>query len=220
VVEVYQTIYNAIKAVGVTPTIAEIDSLVQSAKRQSTADFINSYIKGKLVQQLAPYQLNGVQMSQEFFMNGVVLPDTTGIKTALQPVWGYKADKVFEGDAKSARLNLLSLANDVISAVAGADATIASLFTYYTQSDASAAMAAQLQAVADALNTFDAANGAFMGKKVPTIEFKSNQGYYESTIPGLAVDNGTFVLSLDFIRKYEQFGSLNFFSSYNSVMDA
>ncbi|HVS92459.1 MAG TPA: hypothetical protein VHE59_10520 [Mucilaginibacter sp.] len=212
VITAYQAIYDAIKAVGVTPTIAEINSLVSSARRQAPTDFVTPYIANKLADAATSFSVNGVTFTRAAFMSMIAVPDISGIMTALQPVTGNNAQRIFIRDAKGPRIDLLSLANDVISAVAGANDTITALFTYYTASDASATMATQLQAICDAINTFDGTNNGFVLQKMPTARRNQN-GYYESAFPGLAVLDGSFVVSLEFIRKYEQTGSLGFYSA-------
>ncbi|MBS1526712.1 MAG: hypothetical protein JST19_13730 [Bacteroidetes bacterium] len=209
VVTLYQSVYNAIKAVGITPTITEIDGLVRSARAQTPQDFINPYVANKIADSATSFVVNGVTLTRAAFQSMIALPNTSGILAALQPVWGANSQRVFIGDAKAARTDLLSLANEVIGAVAGANTTIANLFTYYTASDASAGMAAQLQAIADALNTFNGANSSFMAKNIPTIAM-NQQGSYECGIPGLTISNGNFAVSMSFIRKYEETGIMEF----------
>jgi hypothetical protein len=234
VATLYQSVYNAILAVGITaPTLAEVDMLVQAAKTQQVGnadnyfsaisglknlapDFVTNYVTNKLVAQA----MNGVQLTAAAVAKMIVVPDLSGITTALQPVTGGNAQNIFIGDAKATRLNLLSLAANVISAVAGADATIAALFTYYTVNDASASLATQLQAVCTALNTFDEANNNLFLLKMPPPPDTSFAALGKVTVmPGLAILDGEFIVDIQFIRKFEQFGNLNFLPSNNSLLE-
>src|SRR5260221_14265319 len=110
-----------------------------------------------------------------------------------------------------ARLSLLSLECDVISAIPDADTQLADLFTQYTKTDASAIIATQLQAVCDSLNVFNNANEGIYLKRIPTIS-RNTPMHLESEIPGISVSevNKNYVVSLFFIRKFEQIGNLNF----------
>jgi hypothetical protein len=237
VVTLYQSVYNAILAVGITaPTLVEVDKLVQAAKTQQVGnadnyfsaisglknlapDFVTNYVTNKLVAQAMPFAMNGVQLTAAAVAKMIVVPDVSGITTALQPVTGGNAQNIFIGDAKATRLNLLSLAANVISAVAGADATIAALFTYYTVNDASASLATQLLAVCTALNTFDAANDNFFLLKMPPPPDTSYNAIGTVTaFPGIAVLEGEFVVDREFIENYERFGTLDFMPSINSLL--
>jgi hypothetical protein len=205
VVTLYQSVYTAIKAAGVTPTLAEIDNLVQLAKRGDTSNFINDYIVNKLLDAAAPYVLNGVTLTRDGVKNMMAVPNTSGIKTALGP-----SSQIFTSRTNGARLNLLALASDVISKVSDANAQITTLYTYYTQNDSSAQVATDLQTVCDALNTFDGTYNNFFVKKTPPgkdLRTGNNSG---TIIPGLTLIGGAFVIDLGFIRKYEQMGTLDF----------
>lgn len=196
----YQAIYNAIKALGITPTLNEISTLDQYRRSgNAKGDFVNDYVLTKLTDQLAPYQLNGVTMTREFFQNNIQIPDTTALKTALDAVEGIYADSV-----NGARLNLLSLAADVISKVGDSDAQITTIYTYYTQNDISAQVATDLQAVCDALNTFDESNAlAMQNTFTANISIYGKQVAAKMNLPGIALLNGSFVVSLEYIRKRE-----------------
>jgi hypothetical protein len=210
VVTIYQAVYTAIKTLGVTPTLAEIDILVQYAKRQSQTNFINDYILNKLTDAAAPFVLNGISLTRDAVKGMIALPDTTAIKTVLQSVWGFNSQKVFVGQVNGARINLLTLAADVISKVADANTQITNLYTFYTMTDASATMAANLQAVCDALNNFDTNNNDFYRRTIPPLERQYNGEGIATVIPGLDIRNDAFVISLHFMRKYEEIGNLNF----------
>jgi len=212
IVPVYQAIYTAVKGAGVaSPTLAEIDGLVQNARKQSQTTFVNDYVLNKLVAAVSPFIVNGVTLTTAAVKGFISMPDTSAITAALQPVWGHNSQSVFSGKARAARLNLLSLTDDVISAVEDADTQITALFTYYTVSDASATLATQLLAVCTSLNAFDTANAGIYLKRIPTGN-RNDQGDLETEIPGVAVsrENNNYILSLSFIRKFEQTGTVWF----------
>jgi hypothetical protein len=111
-VETYQSIYNAIQAVGVTaPALSEIQQLILSAKKQSVsnddsvfgiagvanlgAGFIANYVKNKLVDQAMPYVVNGISWPSSKVAEIITLPDLTVLSTALQPVWGGNYKNIF-----------------------------------------------------------------------------------------------------------------------------
>ena len=77
--------------------------------------------------------------------------------------------------------------------------------------DDSAAIAAGLQSVCDALNTFDAANDDMFITKMPP---PAGTGYGSAgtvtVMPGLAIRDNEFVIDLKFIRDYEKNGNANF----------
>ena len=211
VVELFQSIYTAIKAVGVTPTLAEINELVTSARRRSTSDYVNTYVVNKLIAAVSPYVVNGVTFTDAAVRGVIKVPDTSGITVALHPVLGGNSQNVFIGKATAAQLNLLAVAADVVSAVEGADDTLAATYTYYTKTDASAAVATSLQAVADALNTFDGSNNNFFARKTPPGDERWKSNARSTAIPGLELnDDRDFVISLNFIREYEKLGTLEF----------
>jgi hypothetical protein len=214
IVPIYQAIYTAVKAAGITaPTLAEIDVLVQNAKKRSTADFVTDYVTNKLVSQVSPFVVNGVTLTSQAVKGMIAIPNTAAITTALQPVSGGQYQNIFIGESKASRLNLLSLAADVITAVADANAQITALFTYYTANDASTTIANQLQAVCDALNTFNGANSGIFASKIPTDEHNTFNNSYlgmQTSIPGIAYFNNSYVVSLPYMRRYEQLGTLNF----------
>lgn len=188
VVPFYQSIYTAVKNLGITLTIADIDGLVQSYRNSSRQPaFVDDYIQNKLTDAAAPYELNGVPLTREAVKGMIALPDTSALKAALQNVYQVLSDN------SARRGRLLSLADDVISKVSDANTQITALYTYYTKSDASATLATNLQTVCDALNTFDESHNGFFGKR---------------GIPGLDYRKGQFVVSLDFIRKYESTGTI------------
>jgi hypothetical protein len=209
-VTAYQSIYNAVKAVGVTaPTLAEIDSLVQKAKGKTPTDFVNDYVVSKLVAQAGPFVINGVTLNATAVKNMILMPSTAGITTALNVISGGNWQNLFIGSAKHPRINLMSLAADVISAVGDANAQIVALFTFNTVNDASATIAGQLQAVCDALNTFNTSSGGIYSKRILG---NSENIYHQrpTEIPGIAIFNNSFVVSVTWIRKFEQTGSVNF----------
>src|ERR1700760_1009804 len=100
VVEVFQSIYDAIKAVGITPTIAEISNLINNARKSEAGGFVRNYITDKLVAAVSPYVVNGVKFTDQAVKGFISVPDTSGVSAALQPVWGQNAKNIFEGDVR------------------------------------------------------------------------------------------------------------------------
>jgi hypothetical protein len=162
-VTLYQAVYNAIKAIGIQPTIAEIDNLVNLAKRQSTTDYVKDYVTNKVLDAATSFVVNGVTFTRNAFKSFMALPDYSGITTALMPSFALFNNNA--SDIKAINPALLSLTADVISKVSDADTQITNLYTYYTKTDASSAVATGLQTVCDALNTFDSGNNDFFSKK-------------------------------------------------------
>jgi hypothetical protein len=211
VVTLYQSVYNAIKAVGVTPSLTEINQLANAAKKQDPYNIVKEYIIDKLVIQAGPQSLNGLQLNRAAIKSMIAVPDINGIIGALQPVTGGGHQSLFVGDAKGVRLDLLTLSDDVVNEVPDADDKINKLHTYYTETEASAKLATELQAICDALNVFNASNEQLLTKRIPNASsydrrFEGN----ESSIPGLFVSRGKFVVSVTFIRKFEQVGTPHF----------
>ena len=212
VVPIYQAVYNALVACGVTNiTLAEIDALVNNARRQNNTPFVYNYVQSKLVAAVSPYVVNGVTWPYASVAAIITVPDISGITAALQPVWGGNSQSIFIGNAKGTRLNLLQIVTGVISAVATASTQITALYSFYTANDASVTLVNQLQAVCDALNTFNAANGGIYIKRIQTVN-RNQFGDLEAEIPGIAISqaNNNFIVSLYTVRKFEQIGTMNF----------
>jgi hypothetical protein len=199
-VPIYQAVYDALKGMGVTATLAELGNLTNWKLKGTTHDYVNDYVRNKLLDQLAPYQINGVTMTREFFLNNIEMPDTAPVTAALAPMAG-----VTNSSVGGVRKNLLALAADVISKVVDSDAQITTAYTYYTQTDATAQLATDLQAVCDALNTFDDTNNdamkiAAVGKGYKNVGISSG----ETMMPGIEVISEEFVVSLKYIQQKER----------------
>ena len=206
VVTLYQSVYTAIKAAGVTPTIADIDGLAQQFQKQyNVNDQIKNYIMGKLLDAAAPYTFNGVTFTREAVSTMLAVPDLSAIISYLNGV-----RTTFSSRTRGARLNLLTLASNTISKVSDANAQITALYTYYTKSDASAQLATDLLTVCAALNTFDTSYHGYFAKEIPKpLENHLTRYPKNTTMPGLKLLNdGTFAVDIEFIRKFESTGSL------------
>jgi len=198
VVTLFQNVYNALAAINVTPTIAEINNLVSWTKQNNNrGNWLQDYAVNKIVDAAGPLEVAGITLDRAKFIQLMnALPDVSGVKTALNTV-----GSTFNGLVNAARTNLLSLANGVISKVGDSDTQIETEFTYYTKTDASATIANGLQAVCDALNTFNAANPGILKSPVNNaISDYTPAGNLPAAITDMY---GTFVISLAFIRGYE-----------------
>ena len=202
--ELFQDVYSAIKAIGITPTIAEIDGLLGQTARAAAPGFETEYAVNKLLDAAAPYNLNGVQLQRNRVKEMIVPPNVTGLKAALAGV-----SQLPEGAARDT--TLLVIVNDAIVKVPDADAQIEARYTHYTKTDAGAAMASSLQAVCDALNNFDAANDKriFRGLTHEINEFertygRSTKNPLKNAINGLEIRGGQFAVSLSFINAFER----------------
>jgi hypothetical protein len=225
-VPVYQGIYNAIIAVGVTtPTLAEIKSLIEQAAKQSVSnadavfginglanlatDFTTNYVKNKLVKQAMPYVVNGISWPAAKVAEIITVPNITGIITALQPVWGFNSQKVFI-ERHLEYFTYLTLAANVVGVVANAAATIAGIFTYYSQNDTSTALATSIQTMCDALNTYVTTYPAIniiqnfkTGSQLP-----GNAGA-RTVVPGVVLQYQTgFAIDYDFVKKFERYNKI------------
>lgn len=196
----FQQIYTALKNVGVTATLADINSFVfWTINGNGMGDFVATYTLEKLTDKLAPYQYNGVTMSRDWFKNNIDVPDTSAITDLLS-----EFRRFLGGNIKGINPAYLSLVDDVITKADTADDAITTAYTYYTKTDASAQLATELQAVCDAMNTFDENHND---------AFKHSLGLYtsyglmtkaETPIAGIALLNDEFVVSLAYIRNQEE----------------
>ncbi|WP_295795167.1 hypothetical protein [Mucilaginibacter sp.] len=203
--ELFQNVYNAFKAINISPTLQEIGDLLSlTVNNNSAPGFETDYAVNKLLDAAAPYNLNGVQLQRSKVKDMIVPPNMTNVKAALI------AAKQMQPGILGNDISLLTLANDVISKVNNSDTIIETRNTFYTQTDAGATMANSVQAVCDALNTFDAANGKviFGGLSKKSAEFVYQNGKnvadpFESAIAGVEMRGGQFGISLPFIRSVE-----------------
>jgi hypothetical protein len=193
-VTVFQGVYNAYKAIGVTATLQEINNLVSwTAKGNGRADFELEFAVDKLLAIAGAYTIGGVAVDQQKLRDLISRPDITGVKAALAA--SRTTNDRFNGGV---RINLLTLTSDVIAKATGADDAIAAIYTYYTKTDDSSQLATRLQAVCDALNAFDTdySNTNYVTRYKQHIQTGG-------VIPGVDLINGTCVVSLAYIQAYE-----------------
>ncbi|WP_295714357.1 hypothetical protein [Mucilaginibacter sp.] len=198
VVPLYQSIYDAFKAIGITVTLDEIFNLVSwTISGRNTGEWIQDFAINKIVDAAGPLVVAGITLNRAKFIELMdTKPNVTGIKTALNQV-----DNVINGNIKGIRKNLLGLTADVISKVTDSDAQIEALFTYYTKTDLSAQLATDLQLVCNAMNTFDSAHSSVLNE--PDSHAFKDVGYTGRYPAAIKDSYGTFVISLDFIRAFE-----------------
>ena len=203
VIPVFQSVYDAFKVLNITTTVTEINNLINwSVNGNGAPNFIQEFAINKLLDAAAPYVLNGVPLTRESVKSMIVIPDVTPVINAIKA-----GSSIFNNSiVKGVRVNLLTLVEDVIAKSAGADDAIVSEFTYYTKTDASAALATSLQSVCNALNTHDAANKEAILKSLVDGKYPLRQ--MQTPIPGIAIIEATFVPYLNYIQKFEQTGSL------------
>jgi hypothetical protein len=195
---VLQNAYNAFKAVGITPTLDELNSLLMQALRGF--DFPNNvqqYAIDKLMAMAGAYAYNSVPLNQQALRAQIVQPDLTTVNATLLAIRNVPSDAA---TGVGIRIDLLVLASDVISKVSDSDTQIETLYTYYTKTDASAQLATDLQAVADTINTFASTHTAiaanpFTGGGIST--------FSKSNVPGLSWWGNAYHVSLAFIRNFE-----------------
>lgn len=198
-VTIFQNVYDAYKAIGITVTIQEISNLVSYTKKgNGRPDFELEFAVDKLLTMAGSYIFGGVQLDEQKLRDMILRPDVTAVKTALYGVNNISSGEVGTG----VRINLLQLTSDVISKVSGADATIAALYTHYTATDASAQLATDLQVAIDAINTFYAAHTIVYAKAFAGNDM-ANMPREATGMPGLIFYGGQYHISLDYIRNFE-----------------
>lgn len=202
-VAIFQAIYDALTAFGITVTLEDVNNFVAWTKNQnSSPNFEQEFVINKMLD-AATYVVNGVTVSREGMRSLMVAPDVTALKTALKAVGTlYSRNPNVNG----VYVNLLVLADGVISKAEGADDTIAGLFTYYTNTDASATLANSIQTICDAMNTHEATYGNALVNGLGYGKNANGQAF--TPFKGIAITNGIFVVSLSYIRSFERSGSL------------
>lgn len=204
-VEQFQLVYNAIDALLVTPTLADIQLLLQKARNLrlpnfhavKLTDFVFEYIIEKLLDKSAPYNLNGVQLQRSKVREMMTPPNVEPLRLVIEEA-SYQPDAILE---------LMTLTSGVIAKVANADAIMEARYTYYTKTDASTTRALQIQAFCDALNTLEAqTNNMIAGGLVGWnnhLKYKTGQDF-KITLPGISWRNGAYHVSLSYIRSFEE----------------
>jgi hypothetical protein len=202
-VTLFQNVYNAIKALGVTPSLQEIEGLLSwTVNNNGGNDFEYNYILNKLLDAAAPYSLNGVQLQKSKVKEMISPPNVTALKTALS-AGRQVSNRVIASD-----LALISLNADTIAKVANTNTTIETRNTHYTASDASTTRALEINAICDLINSFDTAHGKPFAKNINSnisafeSNFKGLPNPFKTILPGIEYRD-RFIVSLKYIRTFE-----------------
>jgi prolyl-tRNA synthetase len=211
-IPVYQNIYNSLKALGINPTLKEINTLVYEARSNHTLNFVSGFVLNKLVDNAMPYVVNGVAWPRNKVLEIIELPNIKPVIDALSVVAGGNFNFVFVNETKHAKIHLLDIVDNKIVALPNAITDIEAEHCHYTTTEKSAKLATDLQLICDAINNFDSHNDGFFFKYVPTVK-DTGHNLSESTIPGLAAckSTGKFILSKYYIKYYENNGVLQKF---------
>ncbi|MDP9076277.1 MAG: hypothetical protein M3O71_02540 [Bacteroidota bacterium] len=197
VVNLFQSVFDAFAAINIPVTIQEISNLVHWTLSDQRTDFVQIFATNKVVDAAGPLTIGGILLSREKFMSLMDSePNVTGVKTALRAVGNTFGDS---NEVRAARIDLLSLTGSTIAKVSDSDAQITALFTYYTASDAGAQLATDLLVICGALNDYNTARPKTWGVQQNT----------DFAVPGTQYRNGSFALSLGYIRHFEQSGQYN-----------
>lgn len=194
-VPLYQNVYNAFKAIGITVTIAEIFNLVGWTYTGNGAPaYVENFAKDKLVAIAGGYTYNGVALKNDKLRELIADPNVTAVYTALN---ASKQIYSGAGGRQSIRPTMLHLTGDVVSKVAGTDATIEAFYTYYTKSDEAAALATSLQTICDAMNTH---SELYPDYNRPYL----TSGHQVNFTPGIDIRSGIFCVSLSYINRFQE----------------
>jgi len=202
-IPVLQAIYDALNNLGIAVTLDDVNNFVSWQKNGNGGpNFAQEFVINKMLD-AATYVVNGITITRDGMRSLMSKPDMTAVNTALNAVGGlYSGNPTMNG----VKTNLMVLANHTITKAAGADDAITAEFAYYTKSDASATLANSLQTICDAMNTHD---DTYNGALVSGLGYgKTANGQAFTPFKGIAVTNGTFVVSLSYIRGFERTGSL------------
>lgn len=202
-ISVLQSVYDALITLGVAATLTEINNLVSwTHNGNGGRNFEQEFVINKLLD-AATYVVNSITVTREGMRNIMAIPDVSGVIAALKQVGDLYNHNP---DAKGIRVNYLTLIEGVVAKSLTADDLISAEFTYYTKSDASAALANSLQTVCDAINTHDAAyKDAIL---IGCVNGTHPLAQMETQMKGIAIVGDDFTPSLSYIRKFEQTGSL------------
>lgn len=192
----FQAMYDATQAIGLTPTLQDLNIFSQWARRPDCQRSLENYVKSGLLAKAGNVNFNGVAVDQNKLLDLIVIPDLTAFKAAVNSsIWAFSQRNNGVNNA------YLQLVDNVVSVANTAAAAIAAKYTYYTTTDAGTTKANELQAICDTLNTYDAANGkpfyngisanTFYGQNLPI------------PLPGIDVRDGVFVVSVSYIATYE-----------------
>lgn len=200
----YQGIYDALKPIGITPTLAEINSLAQWTRgKNGTVGFAQNYVADKLIAIAGNVNFNGISLDPTKLRSLIVMPDLTALTAALSA-----------GVINPSDIGYMQLENDVISKIATADDNITQANSFYTRADESTTLANNLQTLCDTLNAFDAANNNRLSNGIKNINYRFTDAFGQvanlsisqvvgSALSGLDFIGGKYCVSLRAIRSYE-----------------
>jgi len=206
VVTLFQAVYTAFKGISITVTIQEINNLVSwTLNDNGGPDFVANFALNKAVDSAGPLTIGGITLDRAKFID--LMSEKPNVTTVIQALGRTQDTFMGPGNIKGVRINVLSLTGDVISKVNDSDTQIEAEFTYYTKTDASAALCNSLQSACDGLNTHDEAYDNHIAGTLSTGNMSSDH-QFATPMPGIAIAGEEFVPHLGFIRKFEQSGSL------------
>jgi len=189
VVGFLQQLHDAFKAVGIDVTLPEMANLLQYVNMVSRPHALEEFVADKMLDKAGEPNFNGVPIRREKLRDMLDLPDFSAIAATIGEY------QLISRDGFGIRLNLLTLAAGVVAKGAGADASLEQEFTYFTKNDRGAEVAGHLKAVCDSLNGWNVFSNSF--------GWELKGGHDEEMIPGVLYRNGSFMPSLNFIRRQE-----------------
>lgn len=217
-IPIFQGVYDAIISAGVMPTLHEIRHLATiTINGNTTHNMVESYIEKKLLDIAHKHDFNGISLNREAVKNMISLPDVTPIKNALQKLRQVSGIS----EMSNIPLDFFIISDGVISKAEAADSQIEGRFTYYAKTKASIELVKSLQNICDVLNSHDANYNKAIHKGVlkDITQLGSLRGgqsgvdptkQTDTPLPGIALYANQFVVSLTYIRKFEEAGSVNF----------
>lgn len=190
-----QGIYNQFKAINVPLTLEQIANVVFWAEKGHKEE-IRKLVVDHIIDSKGIENFFGVPVNRKKIEEIIDTPDLTDIIKGINnnPFVGVNnADfRLFGG-----RINLLTIENDVIKKVAGADATIEEQHTHYTKNNKGAELATKLLEIIETFNDY----AAYLNDKESNGVDKNLIS--EDKFKGLVYNGGTYQLDLDFIRRME-----------------
>lgn len=197
-VTLFQNIYNAFKAIDITPTILDISQFVSwTIGRNGLPDMVDRYISDKVLAAAGGFTANGIAIKSDVLRSMLVMPNSTNVKAEINKSYHF---------GRGTRVELLSVIDDVVTKVEDSDTQIEAIYSYFTKTDTSSQLATDLFAICASLNTFDDSHNKMLVTNLNQyldIEIATNEIQKDTTIQGIARFKGQFVPSLTFIRRFE-----------------
>lgn len=190
-----QSIYNQFKAINVPLTLEQIADVVFWAKNGYKEE-IRKMVVDHIIDSKGIENFFGVPVNRKKIEEIIDTPDLTDIIKWINnnPFAGVNNTDfgIFRG-----RINLLTIENDLVKKVAGADTTIEEQHTHYTKNNKGAELATKLLEIIETFNDY----AAYINDKESNGVNKNL--IYEDKFKGLVYNGGTYQLDLDFIRRME-----------------